>query len=80
MLKGYTAGLDAGPKDDAGPIQNMCGAGSVPGPDFGENSTSLVPTCKNAVASIDLICLFCRSLAIHEFLSFGDETSTKLLK
>ena len=26
---------------DAGPIQKTCGAGSVPGPDFGENLTSL---------------------------------------
>ena len=40
ILKGYTAGLDGGPDMnaglDAGPIQKMCGAGSVPGSDFGE--------------------------------------------
>ena len=29
---------------DAGPILKMCGDGSVPGPDFGENLTFLVPT------------------------------------
>ena len=29
---------------DAGPIQKMCGAGSVPGLKFGENLTSLVRT------------------------------------
>ena len=27
---------------DTGPIQNMCGAGSVSGPDFWENLTSLI--------------------------------------
>ena len=27
---------------DAGPIQKMCGACSVPDPDFGENLTSLI--------------------------------------
>ena len=36
MLKGYTAWLDAGP------IQKMCGAGSVRYPDFGESLTSLL--------------------------------------
>ena len=29
---------------DAGPIQKMCGAGFVPGADFGENFTSLKGT------------------------------------
>ena len=48
MLKGYTAGLNAGPRDecsglDTRPLQKMCGAVSVPGPDFGKNSTSLIP-------------------------------------
>ena len=50
MLKGYTycraqcwaqrfnAGLDTGL------IQKMCGAGSLPGPDFGEHLTSLFKT------------------------------------
>ena len=45
MLKGYTAMLNPGPEVnaglDAGPIQNMCGASSVPGPNFGENLTFL---------------------------------------
>ena len=48
MLKGYTAGLDVGPEMnaglDAGAIQKMCGAGSVPGPYFGEILTYLVLT------------------------------------
>ena len=29
---------------DAGSIQKMCGAASVPGLEFGENLTSLLPT------------------------------------
>ena len=46
MLKRYTAGLDAGSEInaglDAGPIQKVCGAGSVPGPGFGEDLTFLM--------------------------------------
>ena len=46
MLKRYTAGFDASPEMnaglDAGPIQKMCGAGSVRYPDFGEILASLV--------------------------------------
>ena len=48
MLKGYTTGLDAGPEMNAGlvagPIQKMCGGGSVRGTDFGETLTSLALT------------------------------------
>ena len=44
MLKGYTAWLDAGP------IQKMCGAGSVRYSDFGESLTSLV--------SVQVLCDF----------------------
>ena len=47
MLKGYILpGSMLGPEMnaelDARPIQKMCGAGSVSGPDFGENLTSLL--------------------------------------
>ena len=36
---------------DAGPIQKMCGAGSVPGPVFGENLTYLMTTYKELDAT-----------------------------
>ena len=48
MLKGYTAGLDAGPEMnaglDTGLIQKMFGVGSVPGPFLGGDLTSLLST------------------------------------
>ena len=45
---------------DAGKIQKMCGAGSMPGPDFGENLTSLVR----------FINYFYESVNVHSNLSF----------
>ena len=46
MLKDILPGSMLGPEMnailDTGPIQKMCGAGSVLGPDFGENLTYLL--------------------------------------
>ena len=44
ILLGAMLGQQINAGLDAGPIQKTYGAGSVPGPDFGENLTSLVLT------------------------------------
>ena len=36
-------GLEMNAGRDAGPIEKMCGASLMPGPDLGENLTSLLP-------------------------------------
>ena len=41
---------------DAAPIQKMCGDGSVPGPDFWENLTSLVCNARPLVPLAGLWC------------------------
>ena len=41
VLPGSMLGPEVNAGIDAGPIQKMCGADSMPGPDFGGNLTSL---------------------------------------
>ena len=64
-LHGSMLGPEMNAGFDAGPIQKMRNVGSVPGPDFGENWTSLVQMLfdLNFKASVEILSAFSISSA-----------------